>query len=198
MRPTLALLALPLAALPAAALAQAQTSPGYSFLEAVKKSDGTEVTSLLNEPGQIVNSRDRISGETALHIVVRQKSDQWLTFLLYKGANPNIADRDGETPLMLAVMVDNPAGIDQLLAKGARVDQANNKGETPLIRAVQLRRTGAVRTLIAAGADADRTDSVAGLSARDYARRDGRNTELVQLLDGAKAAAPGEVYGPTF
>ena len=194
-RPPLALLAL---AVPAAALAQAQASPGYTFLEAVKKEDGSKVTSLLEEPGQIVNSRDRSSGETALHIVTRDKNEQWLTFLLYKGGNPNISDRNGDTPLMLATMVDFPEGVATLLARGARVDEANSKGETPLMRAVQLKRVGIVRTLIAAGADPKRTDSVAGLSARDYALRDGRNTELVQLLDKAPERASGEVYGPSF
>lgn len=188
-----------LCATPAALLAQAQTSPGYTFLEAVKKGEGAEVTSLLEQPGQIVNSRDRSSGETALHIVVRDKNDQWLNFLLYKGANPNISDKAGDTPLMLAVMVDFPDGVTRLLSKGARVDEANSRGETPLIRAVQLRRVRLVRALIAAGADPERSDSVAGLSARDYALRDGRNTELVQLLDSTSAdSTTGEVYGPSF
>ena len=184
---------------PAAALAQSQASPAYTFLEAVKKADGTKVTSLLEQPGQIVNSRDRSTGETALHMVVREKNDQWLTFLLYKGANPNISDRNGDTPLMLAVMVDAPEAVTQLIAKGARVDEANNRGETPLMRAVQLKRVGIVRTLVASGADPQRADAVAGLSARDYALRDGRNTELVQLLDKApKGGADGDVYGPSF
>ena len=186
-------------AVPAAALAQSQASPAYTFLEAVKKTDGSKVTELLEQPGQIVNSRDRSTGETALHMVVREKNDQWLTFLLYKGANPNISDHGGDTPLMLAVMVDAPDAVTQLIAKGARVDEANNRGETPLIRAVQLKRVGIARTLIAAGADPERSDAVAGLSARDYALRDGRNTELVQLLNKAPTDRPvGQVYGPSF
>lgn len=194
-RPLVLFLAL---ALPAAVWAQAQTSPGYAFLEAVKKTDGAQVTKLLDEPGQIVNSRDRSSGETALHIVTRDKNDSWLGFLLFKGANPNLGDRNGDTPLMTAVMVDFPGGIERLLAKGARVDEANNRGETPLIRAVQLRRPALVRQLMAAGADPARADSVAGLSARDYALRDGRNNELVEILAEAKVNEAKPVFGPSF
>lgn len=195
LRPLVLLLSL---AIPAALVAQAQTSPGYAFLEAVKKSDGTQVTKLLDEPGQIVNSRDRSSGETALHIVTRDKNDSWLGFLLFKGANPNIGDRNGDTPLMTAVMVDFPGGIVRLIEKGARVDEANNRGETPLIRAVQLRRPELVRQLMKAGASPTRTDSVAGLSARDYALRDGRNGEMVEILADAKVPEAKPVFGPSF
>ncbi len=198
MRFTRPLLLLALLAVPAALVAQTQVSPGYAFLEAVKKTNGGEVTKLLDAPGQIVNTRDRSSGETALHIVTREKNENWLTFLLYKGGNPNIGDRNGDTPLMLAVMLDFPAGVDRLLAKGARVDEANNKGETPLIRAVQLRRPGLVRQLMTAGADPTRSDSVAGLSARDYALRDGRNSELVEILAQAKPAGAKPVFGPNM
>ena len=190
-------LLLALMAVPATLVAQA-ISPGYAFLEAVKKTDGDAVTKLLDAPGQIVNTRDRSSGETALHIMTREKNETWVTFLLYKGGNPNIGDRNGDTPLMLAVMVDFPAGVDRLLAKGARVDEANNKGETPLIRAVQLRRTALVRQLVKAGADPTRSDAVAGLSARDYARREGRNSELVEILAKDKATDAKPVFGPNI
>ncbi len=186
-------------AAPTALSAQAQTSPGYAFLEAVKKADGGEVTRMLGEPGQVVNSRDRSTGETALHIVTRAKNEQWIGFLLYRGANPNIGDHEGTTPLMLAVMLDFPAGVDRLIAGGARVDEPNRRGETPLIRAVQLRQPDMVRRLVAAGADPARTDSVAGLSARDYALREGRNGELVELLDAPAAPKPDKpVFGPSL
>ncbi len=100
---------------------------------------------------------------------------------------------------MMAVMVDFPVGVERLLAGGARVDEANNRGETPLIRAVQLRRPQLVSALLEAGADPAKTDSVAGLSARDYALRDGRNTELVQLLDAAQAPVDQpKLFGPSF
>jgi hypothetical protein len=43
-----------------------------------------------------------------------------------------------------------------------------------------------VRTLLAAGANPDKTDSAAGLSARDYAARDGRSREILQAIEARK------------
>ena len=51
-------------------------------------------------------------------------------------------------------------------------------GETPLIVAVQQRQPPIVKLLLAAGADPDKTDSAAGYSARDYAKRDSRAREI--------------------
>jgi ankyrin repeat protein len=59
-------------------------------------------------------------------------------------------------------------------------------GETALIVAVQQRQLGIVRTLLARGADPDRTDSAAGLSARDYAERDGRSRDILRMIESKK------------
>ncbi|KAK0336397.1 hypothetical protein LTR94_008911 [Friedmanniomyces endolithicus] len=168
-------------ALMAPVAAQAQFSNNYNFLKAVKDADGDKATELLQKPGStVINSRDVTTGETALHIVIGRRDTTWLNFMLSKGANPNLADNNGTTPLLLAVQ---------------------NRGETALIRAVQLRDIGLVRLLVAQGANADKRDTIAGMSARDYAERDSRTPGLVEALDSAKAnaAAPkGPVQGPVF
>lgn len=183
-------------------VAQAQFSDNYNFLKAVKDADGQKVTDLIQKPGStVINSRDVTSGETALHLVVARRDNTWLRFLLAKGANPNITDNNGNTPLMNAVQLRFVDGVSTLLANGAQVDKANGSGETPLIRAVQLRDVGLVRLLMAQGANADRKDSIAGMSARNYAEQDGRTPGLVEALNSAKAkaAAPrGPVQGPVF
>jgi hypothetical protein len=43
-----------------------------------------------------------------------------------------------------------------------------------------------VRSLLNAGADPDKTDSVAGYSARDYAKRDSRTPQLLKLIEAKK------------
>ena len=182
--------------------AHAQFSDNYNFLKAVKDADGQKVTDLIQKPGStVINSRDVTSGETALHMVVARRDATWLRFLLAKGANPNITDNRGNTPLMNAVQLRFVDGVSVLLSNGAQVDKANGSGETPLIRAVQLRDLGLVRLLVAQGANADRKDSIAGMSARNYAEQDGRTPGLVEALSSAKAKAvapSGPVQGPVF
>ena len=181
--------------------AQAQFSDAYNFLKAVKDKDGQKATDLLQKPGStVVNSRDVNSGENALHIVVARRDATWLAFLLAKGANPNLADNDGNTPLMDAVQGRFEEGVRTLLTFKAQVDKTNDSGETPLIRAVQLRDLGLVRLLVAQGANPDKRDNIAGMSARDYARRDNRTPGLSEALDAAKTSTKpsGPVQGPVF
>ena len=181
--------------------AQAQFSDGYNFLKAVKDADGQKVTDLVQKPGStVINSRDITSGETALHIVIARRDNTWLSFLLAKGANPDLADNRGNTPLMNAVQARFEDGVRTLLAGGAQIDNANGSGETPLIRAVQLRDVGLTRLLIGQGANADKRDTIAGMSARDYAQRESRTPGLVEAVDAAKSkpAPSGPVQGPVF
>ena len=121
----------------------------------------------------------------ALHIVVARRDNIWVGFLLQKGANPNIADKEGVTPLMLATQLRFVDGVRTLLAKKAKVDETNKQGETALIRAVQLRDSELVRLLLANGADPDRTDSLAGKSARDYATLDRRAASILAEIEKA-------------
>ncbi|WP_298400021.1 ankyrin repeat domain-containing protein [Sphingobium sp.] len=182
-------------------VAQAQFSDTYNFLKAVKDKDGQKVTDLLQKPGStVINSRDVNSGENALHYIVARRDSTWLTFLLSKGANPNLTDNDGNTPLMDAVQGRFEEGVRTLLTYKAQVDKVNDSGETPLIRAVQLRDVAIVRLLVAQGANPDKRDTMAGMSARDYAQRDNRTPGLVEALDAAKTAAKptGPVQGPVF
>jgi ankyrin repeat protein len=185
--------------LPGAASAQFM-SDSYKFLEAIRKSDGDTVAKYVEAPGTtLVNTRDRSTGETALMITIGRRDLTYMRYLLGHGARTDIAANDGRTPLMIAVEKRFAEGVDVLLTNGANVNQANGKGETPLMRAVQLQDVSLVRQLIAAGADPKKGDSLAGMSARDYAERDARIPGMLEALDQAKprpAAKP--VQGPSF
>ncbi len=191
-----------LAALGAAVLAQpalAQFSDSYNFLKAVEERKGEEVEKFLNEPGSgavIINTKRDGTGETALHIVTARRDELWLTYLLAKGANPNIADRKGTTPLMIATQLGFMEGAAKLIQYKAAVDAANRSGETPLIRAVQLRNPEMVRLLLKSGANPDKRDSVAGLSAREYAAQDGRNSAILGIIErGSNASEASKKQG---
>lgn len=193
-------LAAPACALTMAAPAYAQFSDSYKFLEAVREKDATVVTKYVEAPGTtLINTRDRNSGETALFITVARKDTTWMAYLLGHGARTDIATNNGRFPLMLAVETRFPEGVDLLLSSGANVNQANSSGETALIRAVQMKDLGMVRLLVSKGANPDKRDTLAGMSARDYAKRDARDTGILDLLAAAKPAAPAKpVQGPVF
>ncbi|MEH6791019.1 ankyrin repeat domain-containing protein [Parasphingorhabdus sp.] len=179
--------------------AAAQFSDSYNFLKAVDDRDGEEANKFLNRPGTvIINTRDNSTGRGALHIAVDRKDSTWLAFLLQKGANPNIRDKQGLTPLMMATQLRFVEGVKILLAKDAAVDETNKQGETALIRAVQLRDSELVRLLLASGANPDRTDTLAGLSARDYAKRDRRAASILAEIEKADASQKPESEGRFF
>jgi ankyrin repeat protein len=179
------------------AAGQQSFSDSFTFLKAVRERDGDKVTDLVSEPGSVViNARERGSGEGALHIVVRGRDLNWLSFLLIKGARPDLQSNRGETPLTLAAQIGWVEGAEQLLARRASVNLANGRGETPLILATQRRDLAMVRLLLSRGADPKRTDNVAGMSALDYARQDPRAVVVLKLLE-AKAAPAKPVAGPT-
>lgn len=88
------------AALGAGTAAHAQFRGGYAFLQAVENRDGTKATEALKDDSTLVNTRHPDTGETALIIVTKRRDTTWLRFLIGKGADPEIGDRQGVTPLM--------------------------------------------------------------------------------------------------
>lgn len=198
-RLALALLALTLPVLsPAGTPAVAQNfSDGFNFLKAVRDRDVLKAKTLMDKPGStIINHRDYDSGETALIIAIKRRDTPWMGFLMQGGADVNLKDRDGETPLMMAAQGSFPEGVRVLLAGKALVNASNSKGETALIKAVHARDIDSVRVLLANGADPDRPDNLTGMSARDYAGRDPRATQIARLLADAKPLTDSKKAGP--
>lgn len=175
--------------------AQAQFRGGYGFLQAVDSRDGTKATNALKDDPALVNTRNADSGETALIIVMKRRDLTWVRFLLGKGAEPSIADRQGTTPLMHAALLNFTEGAQALLGRKAPVDQANRRGETALMLAVQSKNVAMVRLLVRGGANPDKADHITGMSARDYAKRDDRTGQITAILD-AKPDGPARDLGP--
>jgi uncharacterized protein len=179
-----AIAALALLAVPA--IAQ-NSSQGFTFLKGVRERDGATVQGLVDPPNPaVLNARDSGNGEGALHILVRGRDLTWLSFLMAKGARVDLQSNDGTTPLMLAAQLGWVEGAEQMLARRANPNLANRNGETPLILAVHRRDLAMVRLLRSQGADPNLTDSVAGLSALDYARQDPRAAAIVRELEARR------------
>ena len=187
----LAMLASPLAA-------QFQTD-GYKFIKAVRDRDGTVATQMLDEPGNtIVNAREIGTGETALHAVVQRRDLTWVKFLLQRGANPNIADKNGVYPIQIAAQLGFLEGVERLIKGGADVDVADMTGETPLISAVHRRDLKMIEMLVEEGASPDRADN-SGRSARDYATLMGARSGTLDAIEKGEASDEddAEIYGPS-
>jgi len=187
------------ALLACAAPAMAQFSDSYNFLKAVRDANGDEAMKYLNKPGApVLNTRDPSTGETALHISVKAHQDNWVGFLLNKGADPEVKDRDGNTPLHDAALMGDQTAMTFLIGMNAKVNATNNNGETPLILAVHRKDIALVRQLVDAGADPRIQDTIAGKSALDYAKQDPRMGAIQKVLEEAKAPAKKKVAGPVL
>lgn len=177
------------------------TRDGHKFMEAVRDGDIDEVENFLTDPASsnLVNTKDVTSFETPLHVVAEKRDTPWIRYLINRGANPNVADKNGVTPLMLSARLGHIEGVTALLAGGARVDPVTSTGETPLIFAVHKRDIPLVRVLLANGANPDRTDN-SGRSAREYVGQigDRRLTEEFASADKARKDAASQQYGPSM
>ena len=114
------------ALLPAPAVAQG--SPAYRLLEAVRDRDFNKARDPLDATPQLVNTPDITTGETPLLIAIGRQDMGWVNFLLARGADVNIANREGLTPLMSAVQAGYTVGARAMIGRGARVNQGNAGG----------------------------------------------------------------------
>jgi ankyrin repeat protein len=195
----LSVLLLPLLLAASPAVAQMGKTDAYKFMDAVKNAKGQEVTDMLATPGNsLVNTQEPNTGDSALMIVVRRGDTTYTRFLLQQGANPNLRNKQGDTATMIAVTGNEEPCLQILIDGKANVNVANDRGETPLIRAVQLRNIQMVQELLKGGADPDQADHLAGMSARDYAKRDTRSPVIAKLLADATKVSKTVTVGPSL
>jgi ankyrin repeat protein len=170
-------------------------SDGEAFIEAIEKGDNNAAIPLIEQPGSRVANYKNYKGETALHVATRKREVEWVGYLLKKGAGPNIGDNSGDTALIIASRIGFDEAAQWMVQLGARVDTTNRRGETALIIAVQNRQPRIVEILLKGGANPDKGDHAAGLTARDYAKRDTRNPQLIKLIETVQSTKK-QVAGP--
>lgn len=167
------------------ATAQLNSNPTYDFMKAVKDRDVAKAMEVVQKSPGVVRTRDT-TGETPLNLAISRQDEEWTGFIINNGADLNLGGKGNDTPLIVASRVGFETAVGWLLERGARVDAANKMGETPLIVAVQQRETRIVKALLDAGANPDKTDTAAGMSARDYAKRDSRSPQILQMIEAKK------------
>jgi len=191
-------LALVISAVPASPQGMGMnSSDGEAFLNALKDGDAAKALPLAQEPGSRVINYRGYKGDTPLHIVTRKRELPWIGFLLKRGADPNVGDAQGDTPLILASRIGFEEAASVLIGSGAAVDASNRQGETALSLAVQQRQPRIVELLLKSGANPDKADHTAGLTPRDYAKRDTRNPQMLKMIETIKSTRKIK-SGPTL
>ena len=176
--------------------AGAQTKPdSETFLEAIEEQRNNDVVDMVTRKGRGVINIRGYSGVTPLSVAMRKRATLYVNFLLQNGADPNLAEKNGDTPLIIAARSGYLEGVVTMITARAAIDAANRQGETALIAAVQNRHVPVIKRLLEAGASPTKTDNASGLSARDYAARDRRSSEILRLIDAVKPK-PTFVAGP--
>ena len=163
--------------------AQFKAPLSEELLTAIKEGNSGRVVQLVDADGAALINTRSYDGSTALTLTVKARNGEFTDYLLTHGANPDQPGIGNEPPLVIAARLGWSEGVDHLLQMRAKVDAPNRQGETALIVAVQARNTQVVRRLLQAGADPDRADSSAGMSARDYAKRDNRVREILTVIE---------------
>lgn len=99
-------------------------------------------------------------GETLLHLVTKknQNQDDVITYLLAKGVDASIVDKDGNTAFINAAGGRSLEAVKSLYPKVEDINAINAEGQTALLNAVKNSTGEVVEFLIQNGANADITD----------------------------------------
>lgn len=127
----------------------------HPLLLAAENCNFQTVSKLLNSNAGLVHYCDEETGETALHLTIKngnvaleQNQDLIAIKLLDSDAEVNRGRRDGKTPLYLAVENNKTWMASMLLKHQANPNKAANDGTTPLLMAIQKNNLEIVALLI--------------------------------------------------
>jgi ankyrin repeat protein len=114
-----------------------------------------EILDLLLEYEDVDINDGGQSGYTVLHWAMATSNVTAARFLLSKGANPNVADRNGATPLHVAACCASTTDVIKLILETKKVDinVRDKNGQTALLYAVRGNRVDNVDYLLENGAD---------------------------------------------
>lgn len=112
----------------------------------------TETVEMLLEYGADLNAVTQ-EGETALHLAIRQKSEEAVKILLEHNADCDITPKDGWKALLAAVATGEVNIVRLLLDHGIDVNAVNEVGWTPLMFVADRGYVKIMEMLLEAGAD---------------------------------------------
>lgn len=131
----------------------AQSDNGETPLMSVLKDEGSIWDSLLRV-GALLDTVSKTTGETALHVAARYRSDRTVASLLDKGLFVDAKDFEWNTPLHAAALGNQKNGVSQLLHAKASINTRNRARQTPLYVAAANGCAAASQMLLDKRADA--------------------------------------------
>jgi ankyrin repeat protein len=161
------------------------TTFSQELFDALKNNDLPKVKTLLENNHQLLNSRDE-SGNTPLHLAVRQKQHETVAYLLNEGADVNCGNTNRVTPLHISSSVGNPEITWLLIEKDADVGLADYQLHTPLHYAVANGFSEVAEMLVMSGAPLEAKNSYDRTPLLLCARERG-TPEIARLLIDAGA-----------
>jgi uncharacterized protein len=164
--------------------AEAQFSPTFEFLKALKKDDYAGIKSNLMQ-GANVNAKDD-DGRPAIIIATDMGEPAVVKFLLEQSAHVDETNKaTGETALMRAAEAGDKISTGVLLYYKANVNEQDKHGETPLIKASRAGHREIVKILLDSGADVNLQDYT-GQTALDHVQNTRQKAIERMLTDAGK------------
>ncbi|XP_052255531.1 protein TANC2-like isoform X2 [Dreissena polymorpha] len=129
-----------------------------------------------------VDAVDTLLGETALTAACLNGRKEIITWLLDRGANPEVPNQKSFSPLLCAVEAGKWDIVDHLLSLGSSIEQTDKHGRTPLMIAAYKGHIGVLEMLLSKGASIHKTDNE-GLTALCWGCLKGHLHIIQSLLD---------------
>lgn len=126
--------------------------------------------------------RVNLSGETVLHLAMKNKNKNMVMVMLDKGVDINSSDENGKTILLYAAQSGDIDTCRSLMQRGADIDVIDSFGRSPLSYAARNGFTNICISLIEQGANIDVIDSF-GCTPLHYAAQNGFTDICVNLIE---------------
>jgi ankyrin repeat protein len=173
-----------------------QIELNHKMIIAIRSNDFKAIDLLLNE-GAAIDYKDSIGGFTLLTNAIFYKNIESAKYLVEKGADVNLAAKNGISPLMMAIQNKDLEFVKFLIEKGAEINARDVDDETPLQYAIYMETLEIVKYLIQKKANindtfisrkkfGDTSEKGVKKTLLQFAKEEG-NKEIIDLLIAAGA-----------
>lgn len=98
------------------------------LLDFVIQKENKKLKKLIESHPPFIHEKDLETGRTLLNDCTKNNNDEMVSYLLSKGADPNISDHNGDSPIHWSFVNPSSKIIYTLLAHGADIHSRGNEG----------------------------------------------------------------------